>query len=129
MELRARGYGVPAEVVDGMDVVAVEEATQRAIDVVRCGGPHLVEFKTYRFRAHSMADPDLYRTKDEIEQWKKQDPITLFEVRLREQGLLDDEARAALEREVAEELDAAVAFAEEGPWEPVEDLERDVYTR
>jgi pyruvate dehydrogenase E1 component alpha subunit len=129
MELRARGYGVPAEVVDGMDVVAVEEATQRAIDAVRGGGPHLVEFKTYRFRAHSMADPDLYRTKDEIEQWKKQDPIALFEVRLREQGLLDDEARAGLEREVAEELDAAVAFAEEGPWEPVEDLERDVYTR
>jgi pyruvate dehydrogenase E1 component alpha subunit len=130
MELRARGYGVPAQVVDGMDVVAVEEATRRGVEAVRNGeGPHLVEFKTYRFRAHSMADPDLYRTKDEIEQWKKQDPIALFDARLREQDLLDDDALAALEREVADELDAAVAFAEAGPWEPVEDLERDVLTQ
>jgi pyruvate dehydrogenase E1 component alpha subunit len=130
MELRARGYGVPAHVVDGMNVVAVEEATRRGLEAIRNGeGPQLVEFKTYRFRAHSMADPDLYRTKDEIEQWKAQDPIALFETRLREQNLLDDGALATLEREVADELDAAVAFAEAGPWEPVEDLERDVYTQ
>jgi pyruvate dehydrogenase E1 component alpha subunit len=130
MELRARGYGVPAQVVDGMDVVAVEAATRRGLEAVRNGeGPQLVELKTYRFRAHSMADPDLYRTKDEIEQWKEQDPIALFDARLREQDLLDDDALAALEREVVDELDAAVAFAEAGPWEPVEDLERDVLTQ
>jgi pyruvate dehydrogenase E1 component subunit alpha len=129
MELRARGYGVPAQAVDGMNVVAVEEATRRAVEAIRNGGgPQLVEFKTYRFRAHSMADPDLYRTKDEIEQWKGQDPIALFEARLREQNLLDDSALASLECEVADELEAAIAFAEAGPWEPVEDLERDVYT-
>jgi pyruvate dehydrogenase E1 component alpha subunit len=130
MELRARGYGVPAQAVDGMNVVAVEEATRRAVEAIRSGdGPQLVEFKTYRFRAHSMADPDLYRTKDEIEQWKGQDPIALFEARLREENLLDDSALASLEREVADELDAAIAFAESGPWEPIEDLERDVYTQ
>jgi len=79
MELRARGYGVPAEVVDGMDVLAVEAAARRGVEAVRAGGgPHLVEFKTYRFRAHSMADPDLYRTKAEIEDWRKRDPIDLF---------------------------------------------------
>lgn len=130
MELRAQGYGVPAEAVDGMDVVAVEEATRRGLKAVRKGGgPRLVEFKTYRFRAHSMADPDLYRTKDEIEQWKERDPIALFDARLREQSLLDDAARETVERDIADELDAAVAFAEAGPWEPVEDLERDVCTQ
>ena len=69
MELRARGYGVPAEAVDGMDVLAVEDATRRAVDAVRSGGgPHLIELKTYRFRAPWMADPDLYRTKKEDEE-------------------------------------------------------------
>ncbi|HSL65825.1 MAG TPA: pyruvate dehydrogenase (acetyl-transferring) E1 component subunit alpha, partial [Gaiellaceae bacterium] len=129
MELRARGYGVPAEAVDGMDVLAVEEAVRRAADAVRSGGgPHLVELKTYRFRAHSMADPDLYRTKDEIEGWRRRDPLALFTARLREEGALDDAALAAFEQEVQAELEEAVAFAEAGPWEPLEDLERDVYT-
>jgi pyruvate dehydrogenase E1 component alpha subunit len=129
MELRARGYGIPAEVVDGMDVLAVEESVRRAADAVRSGGgPRLVELKTYRFRAHSMSDPDLYRTKDEVEQWRQRDPIDLFVARLREAGVLDDEELAAIERDVEGELDTAVEFAEAGAWEPLEDLERDVYT-
>jgi pyruvate dehydrogenase E1 component alpha subunit len=129
MELRARGYGVPAAAVDGMDVIAVEEATRRGVEHVRGGGgPFLIEFKTYRFRAHSLADPDLYRTKDEIEQWKQSDPIALFDARLREQGLLDDDARSTLEQEVAAELEAAIDFADAAPSEPVEQLEQDVYT-
>jgi pyruvate dehydrogenase E1 component alpha subunit len=129
MELRARGYGVPATVVDGMDVVAVEEVVRRAAEAVRAGeGPHLVELKTYRFRAHSMADPDLYRTREEIEEWRERDPIALFEQRLRAQGLLEDEALAELEAEVAAELEQAIAFADESPIEPVEDLTKDVYT-
>jgi pyruvate dehydrogenase E1 component alpha subunit len=129
MELRARGYGISAESVDGMDVEAVEEAVRRAAEAVRTGGgPHLVELKTYRFRAHSMADPDLYRTKEEIESWKERDPIALYSARLRDAGVLDDTALAALERDVAAELEAAVEFAERSPWEPLEDLERDVYT-
>jgi pyruvate dehydrogenase E1 component alpha subunit len=125
MELRSRGYGVPAEAVDGMDVLAVEEATRRGAEAVRSGGgPYLIEFKTYRFRAHSMADPDLYRTKDEIEEWRKRDPIELFVAR---HGI-DQAALAGLEEAVAAEIEAAVAEAEAGEWEPVEDLERDVYT-
>jgi pyruvate dehydrogenase E1 component alpha subunit len=126
MELRARGYGVPAEAVDGMDVLAVEEAVRRAVEAVRSGGgPHLVELKTYRFRAHSLADPDLYRTKEEIEQWRRErDPIDLF---IAEQAL-DDAVVAAIESAVATEIEEAVAFADAGPFEPLEDLERDVYT-
>lgn len=125
MELRARGYGVPAEVVDGMDVLAVAAATRRGVGAVRQGGgPHLIEFKTYRFRAHSMADPDLYRTKDEVEEWRERDPIDLF---VRAQGI-DEASVAAVEEAVADELEQAVAFAEAGEWEPVGDLEQDVYT-
>jgi pyruvate dehydrogenase E1 component alpha subunit len=127
--LRAESYGVPAEAVDGMDVLAVEEAARRAAREVReGGGPRLLELRTYRFRAHSMADPDLYRTKDEIEHWKERDPIALFSARLREAGLLTDDDLDRLEAEVAAELEEAVAIAEAGPWEPVEDLTKDVYT-
>jgi pyruvate dehydrogenase E1 component alpha subunit len=130
MKLRARGYGVPAEVVDGMDVLAVEETVRRGAEAVRSGeGPQLIELKTYRFRAHSMADPDLYRTKEEIEHWKERDPIRLFEGRLRAEGLLDDETRAELERAVTSELEDAIEFAEAGEPEPLEGLEQDVYTR
>ena len=125
MELRARGYGVPADVVDGMDVLAVEQAVRRGVEAVRSGGgPRLIELKTYRFRAHSMADPDLYRTKEEIAEWRKHDPIDLFVAR----QAIDEVALAELEAAVAAELEEAVAFAEAGPLEPVEDLERDVYT-
>jgi pyruvate dehydrogenase E1 component alpha subunit len=124
---KAGSYGLPAEAVDGMDVLAVEEATRRAADFVRSGkGPILLEFRTYRFRAHSMADPDLYRTKAEIEEWKKRDPILLFESRLREWGLLADADLAGMEAQISAELDEAVQFAEASPREPVEDLLKDV---
>ncbi|HXV34017.1 MAG TPA: pyruvate dehydrogenase (acetyl-transferring) E1 component subunit alpha [Gaiellaceae bacterium] len=128
LSLRAQGYGVPSESVDGMDVLAVREAARRGVEAVRGGGgPYLVELRTYRFRAHSMADPDLYRTKEEIEEWRKRDPIDLFAAVLREQGLLEDADVEELERSVATEIDAAVAEAEAAPWEPVEDLLKDVY--
>ena len=126
---KAQAYDVRAEAVDGMDVLAVEEAARRAADLVRGGsGPFLLELRTYRFRPHSMADPDLYRTKEEIEGWKQRDPIALFTARLRQWGLLSDADLAAIEASVAGEVEAAVAEAEAGPWEPVEDLTRDVYT-
>jgi len=109
-----------------MDVLAVEEAVRAAVEAVRGGdGPHLVELKTYRFRAHSLADPDLYRTKEEVENWRTtRDPIQLF-VRQQE---IDDATVEQLEDAVATELDAAIAFAEAGPVEPVETLEEHVYT-
>ncbi len=126
---KATGYGIPAEVIDGMDVLAVEEATRLALDTVRCGaGPYLLEAITYRFRAHSMYDAELYRTKAEVDEWKKRDPINLFVGRSRELGLLNDTDIADLEQRVAAEIADAIAFAEAGSWEPVEDLTKDVYT-
>jgi pyruvate dehydrogenase E1 component alpha subunit len=129
IHLRAESYGIPAAEVDGMDVVAVETAARRAAEAVRAGcEPRFLEIHTYRFRAHSMADPDLYRTKEEIEHWKERDPIALFEARLRKAGLLTDDDLASLEAEISVELDQAVAAAEAAPIEPIEDLTKDVYT-
>jgi pyruvate dehydrogenase E1 component alpha subunit len=126
---KAEADGVPGEVVDGMDVLAVEAAARRAATTVRGGeGPRLIEARTYRFRAHSMYDPDLYRSKEEIEGWKARDPIALFTAALRAAGRLDAAALGALESSVAAEIEAAIAEAEAGPWEPVEDLLKDVYT-
>jgi pyruvate dehydrogenase E1 component alpha subunit len=126
---KAESQGLCAEAVDGMDVLAVEAATRRVAEAVRRGlGPHFLELRTYRFRAHSMYDPELYRTRDEVEQWKTRDPIAAFAARLRQWGLLTDADLGALEADMAAEIDQAVRIAEEGPWEPVEDLTRDVYT-
>jgi pyruvate dehydrogenase E1 component alpha subunit len=126
---KAEAAGVPGEAVDGMDVLAVEAAARRGVEAVRRGGgPRLLEAHTYRFRAHSMYDPDLYRPRDEIERWKTSDPIVRFSAALRARGLLGDADVAALEAAVAAEVDAAVTEAEAGPWEPVEDLLRDVHT-
>lgn len=126
---KAGGYGIPAETVDGMDVLAVEKATSLAVDSVRSGaGPFLLEAGTYRFRAHSMYDAELYRSKDEVEQWKKRDPINLFVARLREASLLTEADLSGLEAKIAAEIDQAVAVAENGPWEPLADLARDLYT-
>lgn len=127
---KAQAYGFEGDVVDGMDVVAVENATRRAVDKIRRGaGPLLLEFRTYRFRAHSMYDAELYRAKDEVERWKLRCPIATYQSQLRETGVLHDSALAEIESGAAKEIDAAVAFAESGPWEPVEDLLRDVHTR
>jgi pyruvate dehydrogenase E1 component alpha subunit len=126
---RAESYGIPARAVDGMHVLEVEAAARQAADEVReTGEPRFLELRTYRFRAHSMADPDLYRTKDEIEDWKQRDPIALFEARLRDEGLLSDDDLEELEARIATELDEAIAFADAAPIEPVEDLLKDVTT-
>ena len=125
---KAAAYDVPSAVVDGMDVVAVEDATRRAADTIRAaGGPYLLEARTYRFRAHSMYDPELYRAKAEVEEWKKRYPIVTFAAELAATGVLGADERARIESAVAAEVDAAVAFAEAAPWEPVADLTRDVY--
>ena len=126
-DIAAKGaaYNMAAAAVDGMDVQAVEAATRGAVDRIRAGaGPFLLECRTYRFRPHSMFDSELYRTRDEVAQWRERDPIDLLAGRMTEAGLLDEAGRAALEREVAAEVEAAVAFAEAGTWEPVEELTR-----
>jgi pyruvate dehydrogenase E1 component alpha subunit len=87
-----------------------------------------LELQTYRFRAHSMYDPDLYRTKEEIEAWKQRDPIPTLAEQLRAEGHLDDASYKRLEQEVAAEIDEAVAFADASPLEPVEDLTRFVHS-
>ncbi len=123
-------HRVPAESVDGMDVLAVLAAARRAADAVRAEGtPRFVEFRTYRFRAHSMYDAEKYRDKAEVARWKERDPIDLFAARLRREGLLDDAALAEIERRVGDEVAAAVAAAEEGPSETVERVTDDVYAR
>jgi pyruvate dehydrogenase E1 component alpha subunit len=130
ISLKAQAYGLASSAVDGMDVLAVEAAARQSADYVRRGnGPFLLELRTYRFRAHSMADPDLYRTKQEVEEWKKRDPILLFQARLKDAGLLTESERAAMEAEVEAEIEEAVRFAESSPWEPVEDLLNDVQRR
>ena len=127
--LKAAGYGVPAAAVDGMDITAVETATRAAIERLRAGdGPYLLECRTYRFRAHSMYDPELYRSKEEVEHWKTHCPITALEARLRSEDQFLDQRRAEMETAIATEIEKAVAFAEAGPWEPVEDLLKDVLT-
>jgi pyruvate dehydrogenase E1 component alpha subunit len=126
---KADGYGVVAEAVDGMDVRAVERVIAAHVAAIRGGtGPHLVEARTYRFRAHSMYDPELYRAKAEVEQWKLRDPIPALAEEMRRAGALDDAALATLEGEIEAEITATVAAAEAAPWEPVEDLLRDVHT-
>ncbi|HUM16363.1 MAG TPA: pyruvate dehydrogenase (acetyl-transferring) E1 component subunit alpha [Candidatus Nitrosotalea sp.] len=126
---KADGYGMPSAVADGMDVVAVEEAARQAAAHVRRGdGPFLLELRTYRFRAHSTADPELYRKREEVAEWKQRDPIVLFTARLQAMGILTDADVASLQASVDGEVDEAVGVAEAGPWEAVQDLTRDVYT-
>jgi pyruvate dehydrogenase E1 component alpha subunit len=126
---KAAAYGVPVTAVDGMDVLAVHDATREAQLRVRAGGgPCFVEYRTYRFRAHSMFDPDLYRDKAEIEAWKQRGPIHTFSARLKAAGELTEEAFLALDAAVQAEVERAVAYAEAGTLEPIERLTRDVHT-
>ena len=128
IHVKAQSYNVPAEVVDGMDVVAVEAATRRVCAAIRSGGgPALLECRTYRFRAHSMFDPQLYRDKAEVEEWKHRDPIERLASWMRGMGVLHDSDVAAIEAEVAAEIEHGVAFAESGHWEPIAELTREVY--
>ena len=129
LAVRAAGYEMPAWTVDGMDVNAVEEAARRAVTAIRAGGgPCFLEIQTYRFRAHSMYDPELYRSKDEVERWKQRDPIVTLSAALKEAGILDDAAFERMDAEVIAEVDDAVAFAEAGTLEPLSNLERWVYS-
>jgi len=122
---KAAGYRMPGVAIDGMDVVAVERAARDAVEQIRAGGgPQFLECRTYRFRAHSMFDAQLYRAKDEIEAWRKKGPIVRFEGWLLTNGLIREEEVRRIEAEADSEIDGAVAFAEAGTLEPVEELER-----
>jgi len=126
---KADGYGMPGVAVDGMDVRAVVAAMQHAVGFVRNkNGPMLVEMRTYRYRPHSMYDPELYRGKDEVELWRQRDPISTFMAQLIAEGNFTDNDRRELEQEVQAMVADAIAFAEAGQWEPVADLLKDVHT-
>jgi len=123
--LKATSYRIESVAVDGMDVVAVADAARVAVDAVRAGdGPRFLECLTYRFRAHSLFDPELYRSKDEVEEWKKRCPIAALIARLRAGHGFTDAELTELEGQAVAEVDAAVAFAEASEWEPVSDLLR-----
>jgi pyruvate dehydrogenase E1 component alpha subunit len=125
---KAAAYRVEGMLVDGMDVLAVEAAARLAAELVRgTGMPVLLEARTYRFRAHSMYDAELYRSKEEVARWKARDPLVTFPRWLLEQGLLDEAGHRELEAEAATAVEAAVAAAEASPPEPAADLFRDLF--
>lgn len=129
LTVKASSYNVASIAVDGMDVLACRDATRQGVDHIRgTGGPFFIEFRTYRFRAHSMFDPELYRDKAEVAQWRQRDPIPAFTDQCLSDGTLDDADVAAIEQAADREVADAVAFAEAGTWESVDDLERDVLT-
>ena len=129
LTLKAASYEMPAWSVDGMDVLAVEDSARMAVEGIRAGGgPHFLEMRTYRFRAHSMFDPELYRDKAEVEFWKLRDPLVSFPQQLKITGNLSDDEWDTMNREALAEVDQAVTFAEAGTWEPVEDLTRFVHS-
>lgn len=125
---KAASYNIAAEAVDGMDVALVREAARRAVGSIRqTGCPYFLECRTYRFRAHSMFDPELYRDRDEVARWKERDPIDTFFARARDAGLVSQSERQEIEKEVAAEVDGAVKAAEGGTREPIEQIHRHVY--
>jgi pyruvate dehydrogenase E1 component alpha subunit len=125
---KACAYDIASEFVDGMDVLAVREATLRAVERARKEYlPTLLEVRTYRFMGHSMSDPGNYRTRAEIERHQERDPIKLFSASLKEEGVLSDSEFQKIEAEVKEQVEKAVRFAEESPLPDPKELYTDIY--
>ncbi|MGC8856880.1 MAG: pyruvate dehydrogenase (acetyl-transferring) E1 component subunit alpha [Anaerolineae bacterium] len=126
--MKARGYDIPSESVDGMDVITVYEASQKAIEHVRAGnGPFLLEIYTYRFRGHSMGDPERYRTPEEVKKWQDNDPIGRYRNYLISHKIASARLLDEMDAQVEEEVQKAVEFAETSPEPGLEELFRDVY--
>jgi pyruvate dehydrogenase E1 component alpha subunit len=125
---KACAYEIASEFVDGMDVLAVREATQRAIERGRKSYlPTLLEVRTYRFMGHSMSDPGNYRTRAEIEKYQERDPIKMFSASLKEEKVVDDEVLEQIDKAIQEEVARSLKFAEESPEPPPEDLYTNIY--
>jgi len=125
---KANGYGIPNERVDGMDVLAVRETALRVLERVRGGeGPYFLEVVTYRYRGHSMGDPERYRTSEEVQKWKENDPIGIYHRHLLAEGIATEAELDAIEAEVEAEVEDAVRFAESSPEPAPEALFADVY--
>ena len=126
---KAASYKLKAVQVDGNDVLAVEATAKEATEYIRAGkGPYFIEAITYRFRPHSMFDAELYRSKAEVAEYKKRDPIVLFTQYLKDNGLMEDADLERIEKDVAAVVQHAVDFAEAANWEPVEELTRFLYS-
>jgi pyruvate dehydrogenase E1 component alpha subunit len=126
---KAASYGLPTGHINGMNVLAVHDAAKQAVAYVReKQAPFFLELHTYRFRAHSMFDAELYRDKKEVERWKEHGPIHTFTDKLKAAQMMTEADFERLDREAGQEVDAAVAFAEAGSWEPIERLADDVLT-
>src|SRR2546428_10567528 len=126
---KAREYDLASEFVDGMDVIAMRRATQRAVKRARNESlPTLIEARTYRYMGHSMSDPGKYRKRAEIEKYQERDPIKLFRAKLEENDLLTEDDVKELEAQVREEIERAVKFADESPEPEAGELETDVYS-
>lgn len=129
LEKKAAGYGIASATADGMNLLKVLEEAQKAVDTVReSGKPFLLICNTYRFRAHSMFDAELYRDKAEVVEWRKRDPIPLFRQYLLDQSYLSDSEFKDLEDRIETEVQNSVEFAEAGSWEPIEELMKYVYS-
>ena len=125
---KAWAYEMASEFVDGMDVLAVREATLRAVERARKDYlPTLLEIRTYRFMGHSMSDPGNYRTRAEIEKYQERDPIKLFSATLLEEKVVDDKTLEEIDRKVREEVEDALRFADESPLPDPEELYTDIY--
>jgi len=126
---KANAYNVEGSSVNGMDVLAVQEASEKAMNYIRTNKrPYFLECKTYRYRAHSMFDPERYRKKSEVKEWRKRDPIETFSEKLRKEHVLTDSKWDELNKKVAKEITAAVRFAEAGTEESDENLMKYVYS-
>ncbi|OIN60303.1 pyruvate dehydrogenase (acetyl-transferring) E1 component subunit alpha [Arsenicibacter rosenii] len=122
------GYDMPSEPVDAMDVEAVHDAVSRAADRARAGeGPTFLEMRTYRFRGHSMSDPQKYRTKEEVEQYKQRDPIEQVRATILERNLATEEDLAAIDKKIKAIVEESVKFAEESPYPSPDEAFKDVY--
>lgn len=126
---KGKAYGIESVEVDGMDVLAMEKAARDAADFIRqTGKPFFMVCNTYRFRAHSMFDAELYREKSEVEEWKHRDPIAKLQAIMLEEKTITDSDIKALQEKIELEVQQAVDYAEAGTWEPVEDLATFTYT-
>jgi len=129
LEKKGAAYGVESSAVDGMDLIKVMDASNTAVQKVRSSGkPYLLVCNTYRFRAHSMFDAELYRDKKEVEEWKKHDPIPQFQEFLLREKLIKETEIAEFESKIEKKIQKAVDFAEAGSWEPLDQLTRFVYS-
>jgi len=123
ISLKAASYRIPSRQIDGMDIAEVAQAAQQAVTEIRAGnGPVFIECLTYRFRAHSMFDAELYRGKAEVDEWKKKDPLLLLHQRWPDINI------DKYEIEISHIIDEAVGFAENGTFESIDDLEKFVYS-